>query len=111
MPSELAPPQCFLRRCRHLQGVKVLVEDSVDPRDMIVVCPAFPDGFPDAIAYGRNRHLTRNPRQVGDIVFAAAVPTSPSSDLTGTGRSAERPSAHRGHADTGRAPSPLRRTS
>lgn len=51
----LDQPRCFTRRCIHFQGVKQPdgTEGSERP-----VCAAFPNGIPDAIAYGSNLHKT-----------------------------------------------------
>ena len=66
----LPPPQCYLRRCRHFSGLKDRLNDDGSPvvhvtEAFVPYCPAFPDGIPTAIAFGRNRHLTRHRRQVG----------------------------------------------
>lgn len=52
-------PKCFTRNCAHFQGV-----DGEEP-DQVVVCAAFPEGIPDAIAYGMNRHTTPFPGDNG----------------------------------------------
>ena len=49
-------PRCSQRNCKHFQGVKYLVED--DESSEVVYCAAFPDGIPDDIAYGGNKHLS-----------------------------------------------------
>lgn len=59
-------PNCSARKCKHFIGVK---EDDRPNSPDVVICKAFPEGIPDAIAYGSNPH--RSPYQ-GDhgIQFA-----------------------------------------
>lgn len=52
----LPEPQCLKRGCKHFIGVEQKGEDETTER---VVCAAFPDGIPDDIAYGDNKHLTK----------------------------------------------------
>lgn len=67
MSFEMAEPRCFARGCKHFEGVKEV--GGRGEQYQKVVCPAFPRGIPDDIAYGKNDHLTVDPRQVGVIVF------------------------------------------
>lgn len=60
----LAEPSCWARRCKHFIGVQEEEEENQK-----VVCKAFPDGIPDEIAYGNNKHLTPLPRQTNNIVY------------------------------------------
>ena len=46
-------PECFKRNCRHFLGVKSYGPGESDQR---VTCRAFPDGIPEEIAYGKNKH-------------------------------------------------------
>lgn len=48
----LKQPECSKRSCKHFMGVK-----GEEP-DQKVFCKAFPDGIPNEIAYGPNKHLT-----------------------------------------------------
>ena len=32
-------------------------------------CKAFPDGIPEEIAYGNNKHYTIHPKQKNDIIY------------------------------------------
>lgn len=61
----LEPPKCYLRKCKHLIGVK----NDGDEMTERVVCEAFPDRIPHEIAYGDHRHSTVYPSQKNDIVF------------------------------------------
>ena len=45
-------PKCFTRNCKHFIGVK----NDGDELSERVACKAFPDGIPDSIAYGTNKH-------------------------------------------------------
>ena len=59
-------PKCFSRKCKHYSGVKWL-----DPKEEISevhYCVAFPEGIPDEITYGSNKHLTPEPGD-GGVVF------------------------------------------
>jgi len=46
-------PNCYKRKCKHFLGVK---SDGLEKNER-VYCVAFPDGIPDEIAYGDNKHL------------------------------------------------------
>ena len=64
----LAEPRCFTRRCRWYEGVRWL-DATLGEASETNVCPAFPEGIPDTIAYGDDPHLTVHPLQVGLSVF------------------------------------------
>ncbi len=66
MSHDLAEPRCFTRSCKWLGDGEGL-DDSEDNER--VVCPAFPNGIPDRIAYGDDPHLTVAPDQVGEFVY------------------------------------------
>lgn len=55
-------PNCSKRGCKHFRGV-----DQPDGTEQTerVVCAAFPNGIPDAIAYGDDLHLTAYPGDHG----------------------------------------------
>jgi len=59
-------PNCSIRNCRHFIGVEQ--PDGTEESE-IVVCAAFPQGIPDDIAYGKNKHMTRYKGQSNDIVY------------------------------------------
>lgn len=61
----LAEPECYKRKCKHFLGVGGDEEEENE----FVYCEAFPDGIPDEIAYGKNKHLTPLPGQLNEIVF------------------------------------------
>jgi len=64
----LLTPKCFERKCIHFLGAKSL--DLLDTeRDEFVYCLAFPDGIPEDIAYGNNKHLVPIKNQSNTIVF------------------------------------------
>lgn len=58
----IASPNCYRRRCRHFLGIDQ--PDGTEATER-VVCTAFPDGIPDEIAYGTNKHLRSFPGDNG----------------------------------------------
>lgn len=58
----ITQPNCSKRRCKHLLGVAEEAEDEETERPC---CAAFPDGIPNEIAYGDNKHLTPYPGDNG----------------------------------------------
>jgi hypothetical protein len=65
----ITAPECYKRKCRHFKGVK---QDGDDETTERVYCSAFPDGIPESIAYGDNKHAKPFPKQVNDIVYEKA---------------------------------------
>ena len=62
----LLTPECWKRRCKHLQGVISDNESDSNPEENERnVCDAFPDGIPDEIAYGDNPHTSPFPGDNG----------------------------------------------
>ncbi len=62
----IAEPECRKRGCRHFGGVEQ--PDGTESSE-VVVCPAYPDGIPERIAFDEELHLTVQKDQVGEIVF------------------------------------------
>jgi len=62
----IEPPNCFKRSCKHYTGVW---SESDEEFDEVAACKAYPEGIPDDIAYGDDRHLTVRADQDNDIVF------------------------------------------
>ena len=62
----IATPKCWDRKCKHFIGVKQDNEEETTER---VVCKAFPDGIPDEIAYGKNKHSKPIRGQKNKIVY------------------------------------------
>lgn len=62
----MAEPKCFKRHCMYYKGVAQ--PDGTEMTE-VNVCEAFPQGIPDDIAYGPNRHLRVQPNQGNNIVF------------------------------------------
>jgi len=56
----LSEPRCNARRCRHFWGVSPGPEPEQRP-----ICAAYPEGIPDEIAYGEERHLEPYPGDGG----------------------------------------------
>lgn len=68
--TSIRAPRCFVRRCHWYGGVKDLASTTGDLMPFYIhVCPAFPNGIPEEIAYGTNKHLTLHPQQVGLMLF------------------------------------------
>lgn len=66
----LAEPKCFTRRCKFFIGVSQ--PDGTEMTE-VNVCEAFPDGIPNEIAYGDNKHLLPLPGQKNNISFVEEV--------------------------------------
>ena len=66
----LMTPRCYDRKCKHLIGVK---QDDGDEETERNVCEAFPDGIPDEIDYGNNKHLEPYAGQENDIIYEKKV--------------------------------------
>ena len=62
----IAEPKCFIRNCKNYIGV-----DQPDGTELTekVICSAFPEGIPNGIAYGNNKHLVPYQGQTNSIVF------------------------------------------
>lgn len=56
----LTRPNCSIRKCKHFIGVRGDTEF-----DQKCVCIAFPEGIPDEIAYGANKHTKPYPGDNG----------------------------------------------
>lgn len=65
----IAEPMCSIRKCRYFLGVNQ--PDGTELTET-VICPAFPDGIPDEIAYGSDKHTSVRPDQKGTFVFKKA---------------------------------------
>jgi hypothetical protein len=59
-------PNCNKRNCRHYKGVEQ--PDGTEKSERCI-CSAFPEGIPDSIAYGDNKHLRPLPSQGNTVVF------------------------------------------
>ena len=58
-------PECSKRNCIHYQGIlQDAGEESERP-----VCSAFPNGIPDEIAYGDNKHTEPVDGQDNEITY------------------------------------------
>jgi hypothetical protein len=53
----LDQPNCSKRRCVHFIGPVAFGEEEVEDEFTRMVCEAFPEGIPDDIAYGKNKHI------------------------------------------------------
>lgn len=65
----LVEPNCSTRKCKHFIGAIGSGSGENTVGDIILVCPAFPGGIPDDIAYGKNKHKQVISDQTGDLVF------------------------------------------
>ena len=64
----IGTPKCYTRECRHFIGVRQPEGDGVEIGEY-VYCAAFPEGIPDDIAYGDNKHLEPVPDQGNNIAY------------------------------------------
>jgi hypothetical protein len=62
-------PECWLRKCKHYQGVKQFGDRSEIEAGERYVCKALPKGIPDEIADGPNKHTKVHPKQKNKIVY------------------------------------------
>lgn len=62
-------PNCYRRRCKYFWGI-YQPDDSEDFET--INCEAFPEGIPDDIAYGENKHSKATNDQLNDIVYERA---------------------------------------
>lgn len=62
----LKEPKCYERKCKHFEGIT-----QPDGTELTEVnyCLAFPNGIPDKIAYGDNKHQVVVEGQTGTFVF------------------------------------------
>lgn len=67
--TQLPRPNCHIRRCAHFEGVKDFATEQNKLPEHRVICEAFPEGIPDEISYGSNRHLVPLPDQGNTIVY------------------------------------------
>lgn len=59
-------PICFERNCKHYLGISQPDGTEMTERS---ICTAFPNGIPDSILSGKNRHAMPLKGQGNDIVF------------------------------------------
>jgi len=59
-------PNCYKRKCRFYLGITQPDGSELTERPY---CAAYPDGIPDDIAYGKDKHLKVRNDQDNDIVF------------------------------------------
>lgn len=62
----IAAPACWVRGCIHYTGV--IQPDGTEQSEKCA-CKAFPNGIPDEIVIGENKHLKKHPEQKNNIVF------------------------------------------
>ena len=62
----LREPNCLKRECKHYRGI---IQPDNTEQSEVNHCPAFPQGIPQEIAYGTNKHLTPCCSQEGEVVF------------------------------------------
>ena len=59
-------PNCHKRGCKHYLGV---AQPNDEEKGEKPVCSAYPDGIPEDIAYGSDKHLEVRKDQTGNYVF------------------------------------------
>ena len=62
----LLSPKCYERKCKYYFGI--IQPDGTEETE-VNNCKAFPDGIPNEIAYGNNKHLKVLPNQKNDIIY------------------------------------------
>lgn len=62
----LEVPKCYIRSCKHYEGVKQFGPDEISQK---VICKAFPNGIPVDISYGEDLHLRPTKDQKNEIVY------------------------------------------
>ena len=62
----LEEPKCWIRKCKYYLGV--IQPDGTEATE-VNNCEAFPDGIPEEITYGDNKHLKVLPNQKNDIIY------------------------------------------
>lgn len=67
----IPPPECFERKCKYYLGIDQPDGTELSERP---ICPAFPDGIPDEIAYGEDKHTSVRSDQKGTFVFKKGLP-------------------------------------
>ncbi len=68
--THIEEPNCHKRKCVHYNWMKAFVEEKeVFARH---ICTAFPDGIPDIISYGDEKHLKPLKNQGNDIIYKKA---------------------------------------
>lgn len=61
----IAESKCHKRGCLHFIGV---INDGTEETER-VVCKAYPNGIPNDIAYGTNKHSEIQPDQLGGYIY------------------------------------------
>jgi hypothetical protein len=59
-------PECYHRGCKWYKGID---QPDGTEKTEVNVCEAFPEGIPEDIAYGANKHLKVIEGQTGDFTF------------------------------------------
>jgi len=67
---QVPPANCLERGCKHYQGYQFFPETE----SVKCICPAYPEGIPEDIAYGEEKHLTVRPDQKRTDVFEYQKP-------------------------------------
>lgn len=62
----ITAPACYIRGCVHYTGV---IQPDGSEKTEVCACKAFPNGIPDEIVIGKNKHLKKFPSQKNDITF------------------------------------------
>ena len=62
----LAEPQCWIRKCKHFIGV--IQPDGTEMTE-INACNAYPEGIPNDIVYGNDKHFKVRSDQKNEIIY------------------------------------------
>lgn len=62
----IAPPNCFIRGCKHYIGI--IQADGTEMTEW-PACEAYPDGISEEIAYGKDLHLQVRGDQYNNVIY------------------------------------------
>jgi len=68
---ETEEPRCYTRRCVHFEGLKTIGPRPTSGK-IVVICPAYPNGIPQRIAYGDDPHSEVQDDQKGTLTYEEA---------------------------------------
>ena len=67
----LTRPECLARNCVYWIGIEMKGDDESTERPY---CRAYPDGIPEEIAYGNDKHLSLRGDEVEEVFYEELDP-------------------------------------